>query len=849
MTSLVNRASRNFLLKHPWQLALALLGITLGVAVVIAIDIALESSLQSFTQAGRAISGTATHRIIGGDGGLDERIYRQLKVDKGLRTLSPVLQSTVILNQFPESRFTLLGIDPFAEKGLQASWQNALTEDQSALAGRLITEPNTLLISEHTAQKLELKVDDWLTISTGQGERKMQIIGLIALSDSLSRHALDNMLITDIATAQEVTGLSGKLSFIDWVLDDSDHQPSLIDAIRDSLPNTAELIAMETHNQAMRQMTEAFSINLNALGLLSLLVGMFLIYNTMTFLVIQRWRLIGSLRLLGVSRKQVFTMIVQEALLLALAGTGTGILLGIVLAQGLLHLVSATVNSIFFRIEGGDWFVSYWQIGKAIGLGVCATLLAVLPPALEAARLAPSTVIIRSQLESGIRRIIKIATSLSLIFILFGLSLAYFSETSIRLGLACIFMLLFGFALMTPGITLVIMKGVEWVTGRLFGVLGKLPPRLVTAEISRTGIAIAALMIAVSATIGMDLMISSFRQTVSDWLKISLQADLYVALPGEKLADNKAAADQQLKAAIAEIPGVARLSSVLHTRIRGEDGLIDASVFELNDQAQHGFLFTHTPQADIWQTFEQQGVFITEPYAYHHQLNPGQDLLLHTAQGQQAFKILAIYKDYSGDRGHIAMSRKLYLRYWPDLGFTGIGIYAQPDTDLNALEPRIAGLMKGAQSVRSNKAIYEASMEVFGQTFAVTEALRWLAAGIAFVGVFGALMALQYERTRQLGILRAIGVTPRQLSIMITSETGLMGLVAGIFSIPVGFIVAYVLIFVVYQRSFGWTMEFHVNTASLFQGLLLALTAALLAGILPSLKMAKTSPAIALRNE
>ena len=169
--------------------------------------------------------------------------------------------------------------------------------------------------------------------------------------------------------------------------------------------------------------------------------------------------------------------------------------------------------------------------------------------------------------------------------------------------------------------------------------------------------------------------------------------------------------------------------------------------------------------------------------------------------------------------------------------------------DLKQLESRISKLLTAQQSVKSNQEIYQASMIVFEQTFTITETLRWLSAAIAFVGVFSALMALQFERTRQLGILRAIGITSRQLTVLIISETGLMGLVAGLLAIPVGFIVAYVLIFVVYQRSFGWTMAFYFDSGVLYQGLALAFVAALLAGVFPAMKMAQTNPAEALRTE
>ncbi|MGZ5045519.1 MAG: ABC transporter permease, partial [Methylobacter sp.] len=374
---------------------------------------------------------------------------------------------------------------------------------------------------------------------------------------------------------------------------------------------------------------------------------------------------------------------------------------------------------------------------------------------------------------------------------------------------------------------------------------------------SRTGIAIAALMIAVSATIGMDLMISSFRQTVADWVQTSLRADLYVSLPGKKMPGARAEEDQRLKAKLAELQGVKMLSSVLHTNVaiasksvEKENDFTKVAVFELNEKSRQGFIFKHKMDNTLWDRFEQQQtVIVTEPYAYHHGVKIGDKIRLRTDHGSEPFEVLGIYADYSGDRGHLAMSRRNYQRYWPDLGYSGIGVYAKDDVDLQQLENQIKKLLTGQQAVQSDQAIYKASMAVFEQTFTITETLRWLLAAIAFVGVFSALMALQFERTRQLGILRAIGITSGQLAMLITGETGLMGLVAGLIAIPVGYIVAYMLIFVIYQRSFGWTMAFHFHSGVIYQGLALAVIAATLAGIFPALKMAQTKPAEALRLE
>ena len=705
MNSILKRSSRNFLWQHPWQLVLAILGIALGVAVVIAIDLAMESSLNSFNQASKAYSGMATHRIIPSDGGLDEKLYTQLRVKQGITNLSPLVTGYVKLAQLDEESFKLVGIDPFIEKSLKSGWQSGQKENFSPdLLTRLMTEPNSVLLSEKTAQRLQLHINEQLSVVTGQGERQLNIIGLLPGNDAVSEQALAKLIITDIATAQEVLGLFGRLSSIEVLL--ANEASKIVAAIQSVLPGNVMLVSLDSQEQSMREMTRAFSINLKALGLLSLLVGMFLIYNTMTFLVMQRRRLIGSLRLLGVTRQQIFKLIISEAFLLALIGTLIGIALGVVLGQGLLVLISGTINAIYFRIDAASLMVTSLQLGKGMLLGIGATFLAVLPPAFEATHMSPVKVLARSQLESGSRRLMKAVGLISCLLIVGGLAMALFSGKSITVGLASIFLILFGFGLLTPVLTLLLMKGFEGLFGRFLGILGRLPARMVSAEISRTGIAIAALMIAVSATIGMDLMIGSFRQTVAQWLHSSLPADLYVALPGEKMAADKALADHRLKEKIANLDGVQMLSSALHTKLVADDQLTKTSVFEFNAKSKQGFIFKHKVDDGLWHRLEnQQTVLVTEPYAYHHAIKRGQKILLKTDQGALEFEVIGISAEYSGDQGHLVMSRQNYLRYWLDLGYSGIGVYASAGADLKQLESRISQLLTAQQSVKSNQDI------------------------------------------------------------------------------------------------------------------------------------------------
>ncbi|HEU5088086.1 MAG TPA: ABC transporter permease, partial [Roseiflexaceae bacterium] len=192
---------------------------------------------------------------------------------------------------------------------------------------------------------------------------------------------------------------------------------------------------------------------------------------------------------------------------------------------------------------------------------------------------------------------------------------------------------------------------------------------------------------------------------------------------------------------------------------------------------------------------------------------------------------------------------------WHDTAVTSLGVYAAPGQDVDRLVRDlrvVAGTGSASDApvlIRSNRALRDSSLVIFDRTFAITSVLQLLTTTVAFVGILAALIALQLERSRELGVLRANGMTPGQLWGMVLSQTGLIGLTAGLLAIPVGIMMALVLVYVINRRSFGWTLVFEVDPAVLGQALLVAVVAALLAGLYPAWRMSRTSPALALREE
>jgi putative ABC transport system permease protein len=246
-----------------------------------------------------------------------------------------------------------------------------------------------------------------------------------------------------------------------------------------------------------------------------------------------------------------------------------------------------------------------------------------------------------------------------------------------------------------------------------------------------------------------------------------------------------------------------------------------------------------------------EAVLVSEPFGYRHGLAAGDRLRLVTREGRRELTVAGVYYDYGADRGAVLLDLALYRRLYRDPAVSGVSARAAPGVEPEELAARLRRATAGVQllDVRSQRTLRERSLTVFDRTFEITRVLRWLAGLVAFIGVLSALMALQLERSRELGVLRANGLTPGQLWRLVTSQTVLLGVAAGLLALPVGLLLADVMIRVVNRRSFGWTLEMTVAPEILLQALALAVGAAFLAGLFPAWKMSRTSPAVALREE
>jgi putative ABC transport system permease protein len=832
------RASFGYLLRHPWQLGLALVGICIGVAVMVAVDLANASSERAFRLSMDTLNGRATHQIVGGPAGVDESLYVRLRVEDGFRDLAPVVEGDIEIGSMS---LAVLGVDVFAERGFRrfsSAGNGAARGDELATIRDLLTVRGAMLMSAGTAAALGLGLGDTVPLVAAGRRFDGVLAGVFGEDDS----RLDNIVVTDIANGQLWFDRVGYLSRIDVRAQTDDPNAA---ALAELLPPGYQLLESETRTQATSEMTSAFMTNLTAMSLLAMLVGVFLIYNSVGFAVVQRRGLIGVLRALGLTRQQAFRLILTEGAMLGIVGSALGLAAGVWLGEKLLLLVSQSINDLYFRVTVTEVLLSPVSLLKGAVAGLGATLIAAAVPAAEAAGFEPSLALRRSVLERRTGRAVPMLLAAGLLAMLLAGVLLLASGRSLVAGLVALFVLILGFAFCVPYVVRAIAGPLAAVAGRLGGSPARMAVDGIRASLSRTGVAIVALAVAVSATVGVSVMVDSFRLAVSDWLGNTLRSDVYVGVASGSL-------DQGLLEELVAVDGIEEYSTSRRVWLESEAGRTRVIALSMASESYAGTRLIDADPEEAWPAFDDdEAVIVSEPYAYRHRVERGDRLSLRTDRGMREFAVAGTYRSYDANQGAVVMSRKTYDRHWSDAGVDSLGLYLGDGADAETVMDSLRALSEGRQAIRmsSNADLKEISLAIFDRTFTITNVLYWLAVGVAVIGILGAMLALQLERARDLAVLRAIGMTPAQLGGMVTLQTATIGLLSGLAALPLGLLMAWVLIDVINRRSFGWQMAISVDPMVAVTAVGLATSAALFAGLYPAWRAAMSSPAAAMREE
>jgi putative ABC transport system permease protein len=838
-------ASVRHLWHRPSQLLLALAGLALGVATITAVDLATASSQRAFELSVGAVSGAASEEITGGPAGLDEKLYVELTAAYPQLSLAPIVEGYVAVG---DEALDLVGIDPLASAGLPAQGGAAPAVAGAPLAelGRWLTESGAVVMASDTAARLGLTPN--VPFELEVSGKRVRAVTIAQTTGSAA--GTGTLLLTDIAQAQEWLGLVGRLTRIEIGVPAGAAGEAALGRLRAALPAGARLQAVSERTRSNLEMTRAFTTNLRAMSLLALLVGLFLIYGAVSFAVLQRRRTLGILRALGATRAQLLSLIAVEAVVLGCAGALLGVAVGAALAHALLLLVSRTINDLYFVVAVTTVSLTAATVTKALCAGVLTALAAALVPAVEASHAPPQLGLRRSALEAR-------ATGLSRALVPASAALAgaaglltLMSDRSLLAGFASLFLLLLSVAALTPALLGWCARRAAPLAGARSAVV-RLALADVAASLSRTGVAVASLGMAIAAMIGVSVMVASFRESLREWLSSTMRADIYVTAPGPGFARPERRLDPQVVAALLAVRGVEQATASRRVGVASAAGPITLDAVTLQPASRAGIPLAAGDAARAWRQFDNGAIFVAEPLAFRLRLAPGAHLVLTTATGPRAFEVAAVYREYGNDRGAVLLDRRFYRRWWGDDAVTSLGLNLSPGTSAAAVLPALHAAARGHQTllIGTNAELRALSLSIFDRTFVITRVLNWIAAGVAAIGLVSALMAWQLERAHDLAILRALGLTPRAAAALIEAQTGFMGLVALVAAIPAGIATAVLLVEVINRRAFGWRIDLHLHGAQLLNALVLAIAAALVAGLYPAWRTFRGAIAGTMREE
>lgn len=794
------RATWQYYWRQPLQALLALFGIALGVAAISAMDSVYEQASLSHERGLSGLYGPARHEITAADGtGLDEQVYVRLRREWGALAASPLLRGPLQVDRYS---LELVGVDPFALNALGVDPQADGEGDDQARnrfdISALLQNPRAVAMGADMAQRLNLAVGDTFDANIAGRQQTLEL-GLVWPSVGWA----EGWVLTDIAQAQVWLKRQGLL---DQILLTEDN-PERLQAITDLLADGVLLRAVDDR-RAVQRMSQAFYTNLRAMGLLAWLLGIFLAYNAYALMSRQRWREFAHWRTLGVTPAELLRMLVFDATILGLIGGLLGVWMGRYLAALLLPAVTS-IGAAFYDGAIASSIVPPTAWFKA-GLGPLAAWAALLPLALAIYRLRAAQLARDLDEPQQQRSKAKIAALIGLLSIVAAMilrqQLAWGGVDSVHLGFTVLFLLFVGYALLVPWST-------RWVL-QVLPLGERLSAALLRQHLSRQGVAQAAFVIALAAGLGIGVMIQSFRDSVVDWLGQVLWAEHYISVPNG--ASNSPLTAERL-AQLRMVDGVIRAGGVRTSRRQAEDGTwynLNAYALDMESLRRFPLFSGHMEQAyERWQAGE--GWFVNEALARLRGIEVGDVIALQAGSDLVRLPVLAINADYSADEGALVMAWPHYARRFHDPNLDAMGLVTADGQQWPPIRERVEALLPPETAVRwvSQQGIYQRSLEVFDQTFSVTHAGRWLILLIALVAVAGAMVAMVMAQRPWLGTLRALGVTPAGLMLVIVEQGLILGFIAAGLALPLGIGVSWVLAQDIMRVSFGWLLPVQLQWA------------------------------------
>lgn len=801
--------------RHPFQILLVWLGLTLGISLLVGVLAINYHAKQSYAQGEKLFSNPLPYRIQPKltNNKIPQGFYIQLRRN-GFNQCVPFDTYRVIAKD--GIQLNIVGFDPVAVMSLRSE-KNVDSADML----ELMRPPYPVMISEQLSNYLNLDDGDYIPLGAGE------LLGPIKV-DSYAR-ITGSRLVADMSLLRTLNRSSG----FDMVAC-AEMSADKLNKLRDFLPNGISL--HRNTRVELGSLTKAFHMNLTAMGMLSFLVGLFIFYQAMSLSFTQRQPLVGILRLTGVSGWQLTKALLVEILGWILIGWLSGTVLGLALANRLMPSVSASLSDLYNADVGLsiDWQWEWSQYSLLMSIVGC--LLACFWPLVRLVRSQPIRLASRLSLIRFAGREFTLQALVACICIVVAVAL-YQVPTTQEEGFTLIALLLVSVGFIMPYFLWRLFNSfsftMPWVKVRWFF-------SDIAYSMSYRGIAAMAFMLALATNIGVETMVGSFRQTTDQWLVQRLSADLYITP-----ASSSAARMGQWLQSQDEVGSVwLRWEKSLLS----DNGSIQVVSSGDSDTERHALTVKLAVPQFWYKLHNEKGVMISESMSLKQNLHPGDHIILPEPLGHN-WQVLGVYYDYGNPYNQVIISQKKWIQLFRGTGDVALGVLLKSDASPQDLIQRIQQRFSLSQNrIYNNNAMHTQAMIAFDQTFKVANTLGKITLFIAVFGLFVSTVAGEVARQKQMALLRCLGISGKELVILGALQLLVIGLFTAFIALPLGIILAQLMVDVVLKNAFGWTMQIELLPERYLFTFGWSLVALFVAGAWPVWLMVKTTPMKLLRD-
>jgi putative ABC transport system permease protein len=844
------------LIRSPLRSLLVLFGIALGVSTVVATLATTRSVRAAFGEMTERVSGRADLVITNGDVGLPLELVEQVD---DVPEVAHVAGTIEIISREPggEGPILILGLDFLGDRHFltlagEGDESEVVVDDPISF----MNDPDAILIAKSLADRRGLGVGGTITLLTPDGPRPFTIRGILR-DEGLASAFGGWVAVMFQEAAVAAFGGNERLDRIEIAIAKGQSRDSVQAKLKDLVGGRGRVEPPEGRTQHLVSILEPIERGLQVAGALALLVGMFIIYNAVGVAVAERRREIGLLRAFGVTRRGVVQMFSAEALVLAILGGALGVVLGANLADVALSQTYAPLSRFYAPIRPPAPKLELDIVLPAVLAGLFATLVAAWGPARLAATVDPAETLRRQ--AAKLRRTPLPHRTMALLglgLVLPGIAIAKLGH--LAGGFAAMALFLIAALLLVPALIIGLRRALLAPVSALFGIPGRIALDNAERRLDRSALTTGALMTAVSASISLGSWSDSLEASVIHWLDRALPADVYVTA-GSPIADQH---NMLFKPDILDqlegLPGVRETYPVHTVTLDIMNKRVVLISLDIHDyfaaiarKKMSPIVLEGADPIPVESMADRPGIVISENTARKLRLRAGDELPIETPTGTHSFHIEAVVVDYSSDQGSALMHRKWYVEYWNDEMIDTVDLLLEDGASLPEVEKEVRNrLGRGSELfVVSARELRVEIKRILVDSLRIFRSTELIALLVALLGVIGTMLAAVIDRTRDIGVLRAIGATKKQILVSVITEAGFLGVVAVVGGVIAGLPMGWAFVRVVGLAGTGWLFEYVFPFEGAARiGLLVIVTAAL-AGLWPGRRAASLSVPEALAYE